>query len=76
MARICAITQKKTRAGHNISHANNKTKRNFKSNIHRYTFNTQAGLLKLSLSANGLRFVNKYGIDTIISKFIRKNGKI
>lgn len=76
MTRICAITRKKTITGHNISHANNKTKRNFKSNIHTYKFHTKDGILKINLSANGLRFVNKYGIDKIISSLKENNGRI
>lgn len=34
MAR-CHVTGKRTRFGHNVSHANNKTKRSFKPNLQR-----------------------------------------
>ncbi|MBX7185818.1 MAG: 50S ribosomal protein L28, partial [Vicinamibacteria bacterium] len=33
MARRCAITGKKPMSGHNVSHANNRTKRRFLPNL-------------------------------------------
>ncbi|MBL8273337.1 MAG: 50S ribosomal protein L28, partial [Xanthomonadales bacterium] len=38
MARICQVTGKKTLSGHNVSHANNKTKRRFMPNLHERRF--------------------------------------
>lgn len=35
MGRYCQVTGKKPMAGHNVSHANNRTKRRFFPNLHR-----------------------------------------
>jgi large subunit ribosomal protein L28 len=34
MARRCAVTGKGVQVGHNVSHANNKTKRRYLPNLH------------------------------------------
>jgi len=35
MAQICSLCDKKPSSGHNVSHANNKTKRRFMPNLKR-----------------------------------------
>lgn len=35
MAKRCDLCGKGTRSGNNVSHANNRTKRTFKANVHR-----------------------------------------
>ena len=42
MARVCQVTGKRVMSGNNVSHANNKTKRVFKPNIHDRRFWVQS----------------------------------
>ena len=70
MSRICELTGKKPAKGHNVSHANNKTKRRFLPGIKKVKF--KSDLLKKSIKFNvsnsALRTVDyKGGID----KFLR-----
>ena len=75
MANVCIVTGKKPLTGNNISHANNKTKRRFSPNIHTHRFwvESENRFVKLKLSTKGMRIIDKYGIDAVLSD-IRANG--
>ena len=76
MARVCQITGKRSVAGNNVSHANNRNKRTFKPNLHlrRIWVESENRFVKLKLSAKGLRVIDKKGIDVVLSE-IRKRGE-
>jgi len=75
MSRICQVTGKKPMSGHNVSHANNKTKRRFLPNLHdrRFWVDSENRWVKLRVSNNGLRTIDKNGIDTVLAD-IRARG--
>ena len=63
MSRICELTGKGRQVGHNVSHANNKTKRVFLPNLQNVTLLSD-GLdrsIKFRVSAHGLRSVEHNG---------------
>lgn len=69
MSKICELTGKKPAKGHNVSHANNKTKRRFLPSIKKVKF--RSDLLKKSIKFNvsnsALRTVDyKGGIDKFL----------
>jgi len=70
MSRICQVTGKKRMIGNNRSHAMNATKRNFLINIqyHRFWIADEKKFIKLRVSANGMRCIDKKGIEAIIKK--------
>jgi large subunit ribosomal protein L28 len=63
MARRCAITGKGVQYGHNVSHANNKTKRRFLPNLQRTTLLSDAldQLVSLRLSVHAIRSIEHNG---------------
>jgi len=63
MSRICELTGKGRQVGHNVSHANNKTKRVFLPNLQNVTLlsETLEKGVKLRVSTNGLRSVEHNG---------------
>lgn len=65
MARVCQITGKKPMSGHNVSHANNKTKRRFLPNLqtHRFYVPSLKKFIKLRVSSKGMRIIDKKGIE-------------
>ena len=70
MSRICQLTGKKPAKGHNVSHANNKTKRRFLPGIKKIKFKSDLlkKNIKFNVSNSALRTVDyKGGID----KFLR-----
>ncbi len=64
MSRVCQITGKKAIVGNNVSHANNKTKRKFRPNLHIKKFYVPEldEWVSLKVSAHGMRIINKKGI--------------
>ncbi len=75
MSRICQVTGKKPMYGNNVSHANNKTKRRFLPNLHdrRFWVESESRWVNLTVSSNGLRTIDKNGIDTVLAD-IRARG--
>lgn len=68
MARVCVITGKKPMSGHNVSHANNKTKRRFLPNLQhrRFWVESRKQWISLRLSAAALRTIDKNGIEAVL----------
>ena len=77
MARVCQVTGKTPMVGTNVSHANNKTKRRFLPNLHyrRFWVESENRWVSLRVSTNGLRTIDKKGIDEVL-KDLRAKGTI
>ena len=66
MSKKCELTAKRPLKGHNVSHANNKTKRRFIPSIKKVSFRSDAlkKNIKFNVSNSALRTVDfKGGID-------------
>ena len=63
MSKKCELTGKIPLKGHNVSHANNKTKRKFLPNLKKVKFKSDVlkRSLKLNVSNAGVRSVDKKG---------------
>ena len=63
MSKKCELTGKIPMKGHNVSHANNKTKRRFIPNLKKVKFKSDLlkKSLKLTVSNAGVRSVDKKG---------------
>jgi large subunit ribosomal protein L28 len=63
MSKKCELTGKIPMKGHNVSHANNKTKRRFIPNLKKVKFTSELlkRSLKLTVSNAGVRSVDKKG---------------
>ena len=71
MSRICELTGKGRQVGHNVSHANNKTKRTFLPNLQNVTLISDAlgQAVRLRVSTHGLRSVEHVGgLDNWLTK--------
>ncbi|MBV8735846.1 MAG: 50S ribosomal protein L28 [Alphaproteobacteria bacterium] len=68
MARRCAITGKGVQVGHNVSHANNKTKRRFLPNLQNISVLSDVlGPIRLRISAAAIRTIeHKGGFDAFL----------
>ena len=77
MSRVCQVTGKGPVTGNNISHANNKTRRRFLPNLqhHRFWVEVEKGFVRLRVSAQGMRIIDKRGITVVLAE-IRRAGKI
>ena len=71
MSRICELTGKGRQVGHNVSHANNKTKRTFLPNLQNVTLisDSLGRGVSLRVSMAGLRSVEHVGgLDNWLAK--------
>ena len=69
MSKKCELTAKRPLKGHNVSHANNKTKKRFLPNIKKITFRSDIlkKNIKLNVSNAALKTVDfKGGIDKFL----------
>lgn len=69
MARRCELTGKGVLRGHNVSHANNKTKRTFEPNLCQVTLASDVlgRSFRLKVSAHALRTVDhRGGLDAFL----------
>ena len=76
MSRVCEITGKKPAVGNRVSHANNKKRRRFLPNLHqqRFWLEAEKRWVSLRVSTNGLRTIEKKGIETIVAE-LREQGR-
>ena len=78
MSRVCQVTGKKAMSGHNVSHANNKTKRRWQPNLHerRFWVPSENRWVKLRVSSNALRTIDKNGIDAVLADLRARGEKV
>ena len=78
MSRVCQVTGKRVMTGHNVSHANNKTKRRFLPNLHyrRLWVESEKRRVSLRLSHQGLRTIDKNGIDAVLAEMRARGEKV
>ncbi|MFA6832269.1 MAG: 50S ribosomal protein L28 [Bacteroidaceae bacterium] len=74
MSKICQITGKKAMIGNNVSHSKRRTKRTFDVNLFKkkFYYAEQDCWIRLSLSASGLRTINKKGLDATLRNAVQK----
>jgi large subunit ribosomal protein L28 len=70
MSRVCQVTKKRPIVGNRVSHANNRKRRRFLPNLHvqRFWLEGEKRWVKLRLTTNALRTVEKKGIDVIVAE--------
>lgn len=75
MSRVCQVTGKKPHFGNTVSHANNKRRKRFLPNlqVHRFWVESEKRWVKLRVSTQGMRTIDKNGIDAVL-KDVRANG--
>ena len=78
MSRVCQVTGKGPMVGHNVSHANNKTRRRFLPNLHphRFWIEAEKRFVSLRVSNHGLRIIDKKGIDVVLAEIRARGEKV
>lgn len=74
MSKICQITGKKAMIGNNVSHSKCHTKRSFDVNLFtkKFYYVEQDCWISLNISAAGLRYINKVGLDAALNNAVAK----
>ncbi len=78
MSRVCQVTGKRPMAGHNVSHANNKTKRRFLPNLrsHRFWVESEKRFVRLRVSTRGMRTIDKLGIEQVLADMRARGERV
>ena len=78
MSRVCQVTGRKPVLGHNVSHANNKTRRRFLPNLQyrRFWVEAENRWVSLRVSSAGLRTIDRKGIEAVLAEIRARGGEI
>jgi large subunit ribosomal protein L28 len=78
MSQVCEVTGKRPVSGNNVSHANNRTRRRFLPNLHTHRFwvASENRWVRLRVSTQGLRTIDKNGIDVVLAEIRARGGKV
>lgn len=78
MANYCQITGKRRTTGFNVSHSHRKTKRSFMPNLHKHRFwvDFLGRYINLTVSAKGMRIIDKKGIEATVQELLERGEKI
>lgn len=74
MSKVCQISGKKASVGNNVSHSKRRTKRKFNVNLFNKKFYwvEEDAWITLTLSAAGLRTINKKGLNAALLDAAKK----
>ncbi|NUU25889.1 MAG: 50S ribosomal protein L28 [Streptomycetaceae bacterium] len=78
MSAHCQVTGRKPGFGNNISHSHRRTKRRFDPNIQRkrYWLPSEGRYVTLTLSAKGIKTVDRRGIEKVVAEIRARGEKI
>lgn len=78
MSQVCQVTGKGPMVGNNVSHAQNKTRRRFLPNLHYHRFwvESEKRYVRLRVSSQGMRIIDKKGIDDVLQEIRARGEKV
>ena len=78
MSRICQVTGRKPAFGNNVSHSHRKTRRRWNPNIQtkRFWVPAEKRWVTLTVSAKGVKTINKHGIERVLADMRRRGEKV
>jgi large subunit ribosomal protein L28 len=78
MSARCQVTGAVPGFGHAISHSHRRTKRRFDPNIQRKTYFVPSlgRRVTLTVSARGIKTIDKQGIDAVVARLIAQGEKL
>ena len=78
MSKICQVTGRKPGFGNNVSHSHRKTRRRWNPNIQikRFWVPSEKRWVTLTVSAKGIKTINKNGIESVLADLRRRGEKV
>lgn len=78
MSKVCQVTGKKPIVGNTVSHANNRRRRRFEPNLHTHRFwlETEKRFVSLRVSCNGMRTIDKKGLEVVVAEIRARGEKV
>ena len=78
MARVCQVTGATPGFGNTISHSHRRSKRRFNLNVQKKTswVPSLGRKVTLSVSARGIKTIDRRGIDAVVAAIIQRDGHL
>ena len=78
MSQYCQVTGRKPSFGNSVSHAHNKTRRRFNLNLFkkRFWYREEGRWITLTVSAKGLRTIDKNGLGAVLREMRARGEKV
>ncbi len=78
MSNVCQVTGRRPTTGFTISHSHRRNKRWFKPNIQKKRFYvpSEQKWVTLTVSAKGIKTINKRGIESVLADLRRAGEKV
>lgn len=78
MSKVCQVTGKGPVVGNKVSHSQIKTKRRFLPNLqhHRFWVESEKRFVRLRVSTQGMRIIDKKGIDAVLADLRARGEKV
>jgi len=78
MSKICQVTGKKPHFGKQLSHSHRRTSRRWDPNVQkkRYYLDSERRWITLSVSAKGIKTIDKRGIERVVADMRAAGQKI
>jgi large subunit ribosomal protein L28 len=78
VSQVCQVTGRRPKAGNNRSHSMVATKRRFMPNIQKRRFwvASERRYVHLTVSARGLKRIDRVGIDRVLSEIRARGEKV
>ena len=78
MSRVCQITGKRPTTGNKVSHSNIKKRRRFLPNLHtqRFWLESEKRWVSLKVSGNGMRTIDKKGVEVVVNELRAQGVKV
>ena len=78
MSNICQVTGRRPSFGNNVSHSHRKTRRRWNPNIQKKRFwvPSQSRWVSLTVSAKGIKIIDKVGIEKVLADMAKRGVKV
>ena len=78
MARFCQVTGATPGFGNTISHSHRRSKRRFNLNVQKKTYwvPSLGRKVTLTVSARGIKTIDRRGIDAVVAAIIQRDGHL
>ena len=78
MARVCQVTGATPGFGNTISHSHRRSKRRFNLNVQKKTYwvPSLGRKVTLTVSARGIKTIDRRGLDAVVAAIIQRDGHL
>jgi large subunit ribosomal protein L28 len=78
MSRVCQVTGRRPVSGNNRSHSMRATKRRFVPNVQtrRFWVPSERRFVRLTVSARGIKIIDKVGIERVLADMRARGQKV